>query len=142
MLESTGERIVDPRLDVFRDFVNSLDVDPDSRGPPELTSEPAVEPSATSMIGSAAAQGPRRFTHMRDPQPPEVADRPQDDLRLGAGRRAGRPRVVRHADLDHRPAAAAQLDQQLGREERPVGLDPDARPAPRAGTACTRSRHR
>jgi bifunctional DNase/RNase len=34
LLESTGERIVDPRLDVFRDFVNSLDVDPDveSRG--------------------------------------------------------------------------------------------------------------
>ncbi len=27
-LEATGERIVDPRLDVFRDFVNSLDVDP------------------------------------------------------------------------------------------------------------------
>jgi bifunctional DNase/RNase len=26
-LESTGERMVDPRLDVFRDFVNSLDVD-------------------------------------------------------------------------------------------------------------------
>ncbi len=26
-LESTGERVVDPRLDVFRDFVNSLDVD-------------------------------------------------------------------------------------------------------------------
>ena len=31
-LESTGERIVDPRLDVFRDFVNSLDVDPGSGG--------------------------------------------------------------------------------------------------------------
>ena len=30
LLESTGERIVDPRLDVFRDFVNSLDVDPDA----------------------------------------------------------------------------------------------------------------
>ena len=29
-LESTGEQIVDPRLDVFRDFVNSLDVDPGS----------------------------------------------------------------------------------------------------------------
>jgi len=29
-LESTGERIVDPRLDVFREFVNSLDVDPES----------------------------------------------------------------------------------------------------------------
>jgi len=28
-LESTGERIVDPRLDVFREFVNSLDVDPE-----------------------------------------------------------------------------------------------------------------
>jgi uncharacterized protein len=27
-LESTGERVVDPRLDVFRDFVNSLDADP------------------------------------------------------------------------------------------------------------------
>jgi bifunctional DNase/RNase len=26
-LESTGENLVDPRLDVFRDFVNSLDVD-------------------------------------------------------------------------------------------------------------------
>ena len=27
-LESTGEKIVDPRLDVFRDFVNSLDAEP------------------------------------------------------------------------------------------------------------------
>jgi uncharacterized protein len=26
-LESTGEKIVDPRLDIFRDFVNSLDAD-------------------------------------------------------------------------------------------------------------------
>ena len=31
-LETTGEQIVDPRLDVFRDFVNSLDVDPDAEG--------------------------------------------------------------------------------------------------------------
>ena len=29
-LETTGERIVDPRLDVFRDFVNSLDAEPGS----------------------------------------------------------------------------------------------------------------
>jgi uncharacterized protein len=29
-LEATGERIVDPRLDIFRDFVNSLDVDPNT----------------------------------------------------------------------------------------------------------------
>jgi uncharacterized protein len=27
-LESTGEHLVDPRLDVFREFVNSLDIDP------------------------------------------------------------------------------------------------------------------
>jgi bifunctional DNase/RNase len=31
-LEATGERMVDPRLDVFRDFVNSLDVDPEGEG--------------------------------------------------------------------------------------------------------------
>jgi len=30
LLESTGEQVVDPRLDVFRDFVNSLETDPDS----------------------------------------------------------------------------------------------------------------
>ena len=30
LLESTGENVVDPRLDVFRDFVNSLDVEPDT----------------------------------------------------------------------------------------------------------------
>jgi bifunctional DNase/RNase len=29
-LESTGEKVVDPRLDIFRDFVNSLDVDPET----------------------------------------------------------------------------------------------------------------
>ena len=36
-LESTGEQLVDPRLDVFRDFVNSLDIDPqtgEERGSP------------------------------------------------------------------------------------------------------------
>jgi uncharacterized protein len=32
-LESTGEQIVDPRLDVFRDFVNSLDLDPGTGEP-------------------------------------------------------------------------------------------------------------
>ncbi len=31
-IESLAEGIVDPRLDVFRDFVNSLDVDPGSGG--------------------------------------------------------------------------------------------------------------
>ncbi|MBA2701438.1 MAG: bifunctional nuclease family protein [Chloroflexi bacterium] len=32
LLETTGEGGVDPRLDVFRQFVNSLDVDPDAEG--------------------------------------------------------------------------------------------------------------
>ena len=31
-LEATGENIVDPRLDVFREFVNSLDVDVEGEG--------------------------------------------------------------------------------------------------------------
>ncbi|MBA3235019.1 MAG: bifunctional nuclease family protein [Chloroflexi bacterium] len=31
-LEMTGERLVDPRLDVFRDFVNSLEVDAEGEG--------------------------------------------------------------------------------------------------------------
>ncbi len=31
-LETTGENLVDPRLDVFRDFVNSLDVDAEGEG--------------------------------------------------------------------------------------------------------------
>lgn len=31
-LEATGEQVVDPRLDVFRDFVNSLDVDQEGEG--------------------------------------------------------------------------------------------------------------
>ncbi len=31
-LEATGESVVDPRLDVFRDFVNSLDVDAEGEG--------------------------------------------------------------------------------------------------------------
>ena len=35
-LETTGEQIVDPRLDVFRDFVNSLDVEPgEPESPPD-----------------------------------------------------------------------------------------------------------
>jgi hypothetical protein len=31
-LELTGEAAVDPRLDVFREFVNSLDLEGDQRG--------------------------------------------------------------------------------------------------------------
>ncbi len=32
---------------------------------------------------------------------------------------------MRHADLDQGPAGGPQLDQQLGGEERPAGLDGD-----------------
>ncbi len=32
-LESLGETIVDPRLDMFRDFINSLDVEPGTQAP-------------------------------------------------------------------------------------------------------------
>ncbi len=32
LLESTDERVPDARLEMFRDFVNSLDVDPDTEG--------------------------------------------------------------------------------------------------------------
>ena len=42
-LESTGERVVDPRLDIFRDFVNSLDIDPE-------TGEGRTRPQAASRI--------------------------------------------------------------------------------------------
>jgi bifunctional DNase/RNase len=38
-LERVGEGIVDPRLDLFRDFVNSLEVDPGSGGGPGKTGE-------------------------------------------------------------------------------------------------------
>jgi len=40
-LESTGEKIVDPRLDVFRDFVNSLDIDLGGGGGGERREGPA-----------------------------------------------------------------------------------------------------
>ena len=55
----------------------------------------------------AAGQGPLARRPQAEAEQPEVADRPQDHLRLRPGRRAGRPRVVGHADLDDRPARRA-----------------------------------
>ena len=49
-LEQTGESIVDPRLDVFRDFVNSLDVEP-GRAP---RARPTARRPAVPRRGSAA----------------------------------------------------------------------------------------
>ena len=76
------------------------------------------------------------------PQSPEVAHGAQDDRGLRAGRGPGGPRIVRHADLDHGTPGRAQLDDQLGREERAVRFDPDVLERRRAGRACRRSRRR
>ena len=84
--------------------------------------------SVTSRRGSAGRAGGRArgSTHIRSRSRQKSRTARSDDLRLGAGRRAGRPRVVRDADLDDRPARGAQLDEQLGREERAARFDPDA----------------
>ena len=104
------ETQVDEKLEVFREFVNSLDVDleeehregPGSAEPPREYARPGrPRRRAASSRGRQAAGSARpalhrrrcaRVNHRRKPQRPEVADRPEDDLRLGAGRRAGRPR--------------------------------------------------
>ena len=121
-LEATGETVVDPRLDVFREFVNSLDVEPATGGGGGGRLGLPRQPT----IGS-----PRRRARSRDrPEPqaqqPEVLHRAPDDRRLGARRRAGRARVVGDADLDDPRGPTPELDQQLGREEGAARLDPDA----------------
>ena len=77
-LESDRRAVVDPRLDVFRDFVNSLDVDP-----ARARSRGRAEVAPSSRPGSARPGGGRDAgsTHVQ-PQPPEVADRAQDDRGL------------------------------------------------------------
>ncbi|MBI3750319.1 MAG: bifunctional nuclease family protein [Chloroflexi bacterium] len=50
-LERVGEGIVDPRLDLFRDFVNSLDIDPGSAGG-------GSGPAAGGSGGPAGSGGP------------------------------------------------------------------------------------
>jgi uncharacterized protein len=54
-LERVGEGIVDPRLDLFRDFVNSLDVDPGSGG----GSGPSTPSGPTTPGGPTAPGGPK-----------------------------------------------------------------------------------
>ena len=48
-----ARRIVDPRLDIFRDFVNSLDVDPEHRRGPD------AERPDSGRAGTAAPSAPR-----------------------------------------------------------------------------------
>ena len=107
--------VVDPRLDVFRDFVNSLDVGPGraARAAASWTgSEPPMPLEAESAEDRAAALGARAAGSPRHPeaQPPEVADGAQDDLRLGA-RSPSRPSAgsAGTPDLDDRRPAACSL---------------------------------
>jgi bifunctional DNase/RNase len=51
-LERVGEGIVDPRLDLFRDFINSLDIDPGSAGG-------GSGPGAGGSGGPAGPGGPK-----------------------------------------------------------------------------------
>ena len=75
-LESTGEKVVDPRLDVFRDFVNSLDVDPETgEGRQRAPAAPAARADERS----------RRVVRRRS----------QSRLRRGRGDRDGRLRPAR-----------------------------------------------
>ena len=86
---------------------------------------------------------PRRgSTHIRSRSRQKSRTARSDHLRLRAGRRAGRPRVVRHADLDDRPARRPQLDQQLGREERATRFDREPSSASRRNSLQAQSTSR
>ena len=133
LLESTGEQMVDPRLDVFRDFVNSLDVDPDAGGsrgswPPGWRPSDAGPPLDGSPLSSGRPRRSDRdrFTHMyrRSRQKSRTARRMT--CGLAPVGRAGGPRVVRHPDLGDPRPRGLELDEQLGREERAVALDGQA----------------
>ena len=168
-LESTGEQIVDPRLDVFRDFVELARHRPGHRRSPRRRSSrraAGVGPAALTHVrcarfGAPAALPPAIRDDLRplrySPRSAEGAGpvRPQpeperqksrtarkNNAGLGPGRGARRAGMVRDADLGDRPSGGPELDQQLGREERAARLDARCRRAPRAGTACRRSRRR
>ena len=89
--------------------------------------------------------GPKRLpgpSPEQQPEPPEVAHRPEHHPRIGTRRAARGPRMVWHAHLDHRSVQRAQLDEQLRRQERAARREPDIVAGPRAGRACRRSRRR
>jgi uncharacterized protein len=56
-LERVGEGIVDPRLDMFRNFINSLDVDPGSSGGSSGSGGGSSGPSGGSSGGSSGPSG-------------------------------------------------------------------------------------
>ena len=99
-LESTGENAHArrPALDVFRDFVNSLDARrPSGRRPtgghvmPEGPEQPGRSRGPRESDRLAAAQGAVAVDPHAQPQPPEVAHRAQDHLT--AWRPVGEPAV-------------------------------------------------
>ena len=136
------ETQVDEKLEVFREFVNSLDVDLEEghREGPARRSRPASSAAGRPRRSSAAQPrigSPRRIAraarnHRRSRSDQKSRTARKTTLRLGPGRRAGRARVVRHADLGHLAALEAELDQQLGREEGAARGDADRGRAPRA----------
>src|SRR5437870_10774605 len=89
-------------------------------------------PAASLSLGSGRSLGgplpERSFTIEpgRQAQLSEVAKGPQDLDEAGPGVRARRARKVVHAYLRHWHVACAELDQGLGRQERPVGVEPQA----------------
>ena len=100
-------------------------------------------PSRRSGSAGSARRGAGRASRLPTARGagPEVVHRAEHDLRLGARRRAGRPRIVGDADLDDRRPAARSLISSSAEKNAP----PDSTwtpPATRAGTACRRSRRR
>src|ERR671915_221856 len=79
---------------------------------------------------AARPAGPRLSEHrpatrpQRPAQLPDITERAQDLQEAGTAVRPCRAGVVRDPDLRQSLAARAQLDQQLGRKERRVGLEP------------------
>ena len=130
-LEATGEALDPTKLDIFRDFVNSLDRTTPRRrehGRQRRAAAPRADRPGVSRPGSAcrAGRARRAFAHSRRRSAQKSLTARQITLRLRARRGAGGPRVVRDADLGDRRPARRELDQQLGREERAARLDPDA----------------
>ena len=104
MLESTGENIVDPRLDVFRDFVNSLDVRLMRR---TARADRGGQPLA--HLDDRANHGGSRVTvaHIASRRAARIADGAEDHLRLApvASRRSGIMRTPTSATFLPLPGA-------------------------------------
>ena len=97
--EATGEILDRPELDIFREFVNSLDPEGDQRG--RRRRELAVAGSRVRRPGSAGPGGRARspFAHSRSRSIQKSFTARQITDGLAPVGEPGRPRVVRDADL-------------------------------------------